>query len=121
MRHQPGWSAWESYVNEELGLSGTPGSGNQWHAKGDGYDPTDSEYALQVESKYTEGLSFGISRKKVNGYAKQAALAGKKFALTVRIWTRGAVEPADYAVIPFEMFVDLIKTAKEAESARQHP
>lgn len=114
MRATPGWSAWESYVNERLGLSSTAGSGNQWFEKGDGVDKSDSEYAFQVESKYTEGVGFRVSRV-VSDYAMQAAMAGKKFALCVRIWGRGQKQPADYAVIPFEVFVDLVERAKEAE------
>ncbi|ACH62164.1 hypothetical protein MYRNA_195 [Mycobacterium phage Myrna] len=114
MRQQPGWEAWESHVNETLGLSGTAGSGNQWYEKGDGVDKSDSEYAFQVESKYTEQTGFRVT-KVVGDYAKQAAMAGKKFALCVRIWGRGQKQPSDYAVIPFEVFVDLVERAKEAE------
>jgi len=119
MRHQPGWSAWESYVNETLGLSATAGSGNQWHEKGDGVDPSDSEYAFQVESKYTEQAGFRVG-KVVADYARQAAMHGKKFALCLRIWSRGQKTPADYAVIPFEVFVDLVQRAKASEETSAH-
>jgi hypothetical protein len=115
MHQQPGWEHWESHVNDRLGLMGTAGSGNQWYEKGDGVDHSDSEYAFQVESKYTEQGSFSLKYKLTGKYAEQAALAGKKFAQCIRIWPRGTVKPQDYAVIPFEVFVDLVERAKAGE------
>ncbi len=111
------WKAWEDHVNECLGLTGTAGSGNQWYEKGDGIDHSDSEYAFQVESKNTEAATFSVNRKVLAGYQDQAANAGKKFALCVRTWGRGESRPADYAVIPFEVFVDLVERAKAGENA----
>lgn len=115
MSKEPGWEAWESFVNEQLGLRPTPGSGNQWYSKGDGIDGSDSEYAVMVESKYTEKASFSINTKLLCNYRDIAFMAGRKFALCVRLWGRGQRQPADFAVIPFDMFVDLIEKAKEWE------
>ncbi|QZE10511.1 holliday junction resolvase [Mycobacterium phage ScoobyDoobyDoo] len=115
---KPGWDVWESYVNETLGLSPTAGSGNQWYEKGDGIDRSDSEYAFQVESKYTEQAGFRVT-KVVGDYARQAAMQGKKFALCLRIWAKGQKIPTDYAVIPFDVFVDLVQRAKEGEQLAQ--
>lgn len=117
MNIQPGWEHWENHVNERLGLQGTAGSGNQWYEKGDGIDRSDSEYAFQVESKYTEQGSFSLKYKLTGKYAEQAALAGKKFAQCIRIWPRGTTQPRDYAVIPFDVFEDLVAKAKEWERA----
>lgn len=116
MNQNPGWEHWENLVNERLGLSATAASGSQWYEKGDGVDRSDSEYAFQVESKYTEQASFSVT-KVVGKYAEQAALAGKKFALCIRVWPRGVLAPRDYAVIPFDVFVDLVERAKAGEDA----
>lgn len=112
---QPGWEVWEKRVNEDLGLTPTAASGSQWYQKGDGVDPSDSEHAYQVDAKYTEKASRSIGYKEFKQLANQAAFAGKKFALPIRIWPRGQVSPADLAVITFEDFVDLVEKAKKWE------
>lgn len=108
MRDQPGWNVWEAEVNDALGLTSTSGSGSQWHDKGDGYTD-DDVYPLQVDAKYTEAVSLSVNAKKIGQWAKQAAESGRNFALPIRFWSRGALHPDDYVVIPFDDYVELVK------------
>lgn len=114
MRHQIGWEAWEQRVNAELGLQPTLASGSQFHDKGDGVDRGQGEYAYMVDAKYTERISFSVGPV-MKKYVMQASMSGKKFALCVRLWARGQVTPQDYAVIPFDDFVDLVEKARHWE------
>jgi hypothetical protein len=115
MREQRGWEAWEKHVNEALSLTPTAASGSQWYQKGDGVDPSDSEHAYQVDAKYTVAMSRSLGIKEWTGLRDQAAFAGKKFALPVRIWPERRPGPLDLAVITFEDFVDLVEKAKKWE------
>lgn len=117
MRPQPGWEAWEKHVNETLGLSATAASGSQWYEKGDGVDKSDSEWAFQVDAKYTDKASRSISIKEWDGLGKLARMAGKKFAIPVRLWPRGALGPTDLVVISLEDFAALVCAAKAGEDA----
>lgn len=114
MRHTKGWRSWEVQVNDELGLDPTVASGSQFHDKGDGVDRSQSGYAYQVDAKYTESGSYSIT-KTMAQWTNQAARSGKKFALCVRIWPRIQAVPSDYAVIPFDDFVDLLDKARNLE------
>lgn len=107
MRYTPGWAPWETHVNERLGLDATVASGSQFYDKGDGVDRGQGEWAYQVDAKYTERASFSIVPE-MAAWVTRAAMSGKKFALAVRIWPRGRPQPADYVVIPFEDFVELV-------------
>jgi len=113
---QPTWEYWENYVNTELGLSATAASGSQWYEKGDGVDPSDSEYAYQVDAKFTEKASRSVSVKEWTQLSNLARMAGKKFALPLRLWPRGTIAPTDLVVISFEDFADLVEKAKRWES-----
>jgi hypothetical protein len=115
MRDVHGWAGWETHVNTELGLTATAGSGNQWYEKGDGIDKSDSEWAYQVDAKFTDKASRSVSIKEFTQLAMQAAMQGKKFALPIRLWPRGKLQPVDLVVITFEDFVELVKIAKGAE------
>lgn len=119
MRSDPGWETWEQHVNTQLGLSGTAGSGNQWFEKGDGIDKSDSEWAYQVDAKYTDKASRSVSIKEFGQLAKQAYMQGKKFALPIRLWPRGQLQPTDLVVITFEDFAALVEAAKAGETHGQ--
>lgn len=119
MRHTPGWEAWEAYVNDVLDLTPTAGSGNQFYEKGDGVDKSDSEWAFQVDAKYTDKASRSVGHKEFGQLAQQARMAGKKFALPIRLWPRGQLMPLDLVVITFADFHGLVETAKEWERHRR--
>lgn len=116
MRDERGWIGWENHVNTALGLSSTAASGSQWYEKGDGIDKSDSEWAFQVDAKFTDKGSRSVSVKEFGQLAMQAAMQGKKFALPIRFWPRKALRPADLVVITFEDFCALVEAAKGAES-----
>jgi len=110
-----GWRPWESYVNLRLGLDPTVASGSQFYDKGDGVDRGRGDWAYQVDAKYTDKASFSVKSKEMNQWVTRARMAGKRFALAVRVWGRGFVQPSDYVVLPFEDFVELLEKAREAE------
>lgn len=116
-----GWETWENFVNNQLGLSSTAGSGNQWFEKGDGIDKSDSEWAYMVDAKFTDKGSRSVSIKEWTSLAKQAWMAGKKFALPVRLWPAKNHQPTDLVVISFEDFCALVTAAKEEEEERPKP
>lgn len=113
----PGWKPWETYVNERLGLDATVASGSQFYDKGDGVDRGRGEWAYQVEAKYTDKISFAVKGKELGQWVTRARMAGKRFALVVRVWGRGYAQPSDYVVLPFEDFVELLAALREAEHA----
>lgn len=117
MRQIPGWSAWETYVNEKLGLEATVASGSQFYDKGDGVDRGQGDWAFQVDAKYTDKLSFPVNRRVLDQYVMRASMAGKRFVLAVRCWGRGHHQPSDFAVIPFELFLAMLERIREAENA----
>lgn len=117
MRHVPGWEPWESYVNERLGLEATVASGSQFYDKGDGVDRGRGDWAFQVDAKYTDKLSFSVNRKLLADYVVRASMSGKRFALAVRCWGRGHHQPADYVVLPFEVFKEMLDIVKEKDCA----
>lgn len=112
MRQVPGWQPWENYVNEQLGLEATVASGSQFYDKGDGVDRSRSEWAYQVDAKYTDKTSFSVNRKLLGDYVVRASMAGKKFAMAVRCWGRGHHQPEDYVIIPFRDFKALLEVAR---------
>ncbi len=119
MRHVPGWQPWESYVNEQLGLDPTVASGNQFYDKGDGVDRSQGEWAFQVDSKYTDKISFSTKAREMTQWATQAMSRGKQFVLAVRCWPRGYHQPVDFAVVPFDTFSSMLSRLKELELAQR--
>jgi hypothetical protein len=119
VRHIPGWSEWEGYVNNRLGLQPTIASGSQFHEKGDGFDTSRGDWAFQVDAKYTEKISYAVRGSTFFEWVWQAVSRGRNFALVVRIWPRGQKQPHDLAVIPFDLLVSMVDRLKELESARQ--
>jgi len=118
MRHVPGWQPWETYVNEQLGLDPTVASGSQFHDKGDGVDRV-GDWPFQVDSKYTDKLSYSIKTKDMRTWIDQAHRVGRHFALAVRCWARGYPQPHDYVVIEFELFKAMRDRIKELEDAQR--
>jgi hypothetical protein len=116
----PGWEAWEDEVNKALGLSSTVGSGSQAYDPGDGTDRRHhsvTDYALQVDAKYTERTSFSLNSKLIRQWSDRALAQGKRFVLPVRFWTKGSNAPEDYVVIPFDDFVGLVECYRRSEAA----
>lgn len=116
---QPTWEYWENEVNEALGLSSTAGSGSQACDPGDGTDRRHhmvTDYAIQTDAKFTEGLSFPVNAKKLNQWCDRALAQGKRFILPVRIWQRGTRQPSDYVVVPWQDYLMLVEAYRERES-----
>lgn len=117
MRNQRGWRPFEDYVNELLGLDATVASGSQFYDKGDGVDRSESDFAIQADAKYTEGLSFSVSHKLMYQWATRARQSGKRFVLAVRLWSPVLNSPDDFVVLSLNDFAELLEKAREAESA----
>ena len=111
------WEKFEHYCREILGLAGTPGSGNQWHDKGDGttravYDP----WPLQIDAKTTIGKTFSINRSQLEDWIDQATSSGRRFAMPVRFLANARKPDYDFVVIDFNDFAELVDLAREKKS-----
>ena len=108
------WEKFEHYCREILGLAGTPGSGNQWHDKGDGttrdvYDP----WPLQIDAKTTVGRTFSINRSQIEDWIDQAVSSGRRFAMPVRFLKTRYKGDTDIVVLDFNDFAELVDTARQ--------
>lgn len=107
------WEKFEQYCRETLGLAGTPGSGNQWHDKGDGttrdvYDP----WPLQIDAKTTIGKSFSINRNQIEDWIDQAVSSGRRFAMPVRFLKTRYKGDTDLVVMDFNDFAELVDISR---------
>lgn len=107
------WEKFEHYCREILGLEGTPGSGNQWHDKGDGttrdvYDP----WPIQIDAKTTMGKTFSINRNQIEDWIDQAVSSGRRFAMPVRFLKTRYKGDTDLVVIDFNDFAELVDTSR---------
>lgn len=110
------WEVHEAFVNEVLGLSGTPGSGSQWHSQGDGVDnrhPDDSFFPLLVDCKCTQKASFSIKLKTLTQWRTTAWELGKRFIMPIRFHDRGARRSVDYVLLELNDFVELLEMARD--------
>jgi len=113
-----GWQAFEKHCNQLLGLQPTISSGSQWHDPGDGVDRrhyTATDYALMIDAKYTEASSFTVRASKMHEWVIRAQLAGKRFALPVRLMPRWADTPEDYIVVPLDDYAELLAKVRARE------
>jgi hypothetical protein len=113
-----GWSAFERYVNDKLGLRATSASGSQPHDPGDGTDyrhHSETDYALQVDAKYTVKSSFSVNHAFVRKSWERAAAQGKNFALPIRFADEAADDVDDWVVIPFDDYVALVEEFRKGE------
>jgi len=111
----PTWEQWERDLQERLGLDSTPASGARWQAPGDAVDnshPQDSSFALLLDAKLTEKISYSIGRKFWNQWQAKAAEAGKRFIMPIRMWPRGEAKPTDVVVVGLDDFVELVEMAR---------
>ncbi|QDH91798.1 hypothetical protein SEA_PHRAPPUCCINO_123 [Mycobacterium phage Phrappuccino] len=114
MKH---WEEHEGFVNEYLGISGTPASGSQWHAEGDGVDnrhPDEAVFPLIVDCKLTEKKSFSLKAQVLEQWHQKAMLLGKRFAMPIRFWKPGSRVYADYILVGLPDFKEVL------DAARQH-
>lgn len=122
MRHVLGWAAFEAYVNGKLGLEATLASGSQDHDKGDGVDrshPDETDYALQIDAKYTVKASFAVNRRFMDQCWERARLSGKRFALPIRFADERKGQVSDYIVVPFDDYTELLNAYREQEIVDQ--
>lgn len=118
MRYELGWEAFEHYVNKALGLQATIASGSKAYDPGDGVDRrhhTETDYAVQVDAKYSEKASYAVSAKLMRQWCQRAAEAGKRFILAVRLVDGGGREVHDYVVVPLQDYVMLLESYRKAE------
>lgn len=118
MRHELGWESFERYVNKALRLQATIASGSKAYDPGDGVDRrhhTETDYAIQVDAKYSEKASFPVNAKLMRQWCQRAAEAGKRFVLAVRLVDSGGREVHDYVVVPLQDYVALLEVYREAE------
>ena len=102
------WRSAEAKAQEVLRLVGTPGSGNQWYAKGDSVG-TDSGNLLDlmVETKSTQNKSYSVRRDWVAEYRKTAMMVDKVFALHIQFQKAGG-KPQDYILLELGDFAEMI-------------
>lgn len=118
MRALRGWRAFEDHVNSLLGLESTVASGSQFYDKGDGVDRSESDFAVQVDAKYTEKRSHSVNAQLMRQWAARAALSGKRFVLAIRIWEPSLNYGDDYVVLRLDDFAELLAKLKEADGGR---
>lgn len=121
MRRELGWEPWERAVNKALGLKATIASGSKAYDPGDGVDRrhhNETDYAIQVDAKYTEKASFPVNSKLMRQWTQRASEAGKRFVLAVRLVDGGGLEVHDYVVVPFQDYLELLERYREAERGR---
>jgi hypothetical protein len=68
----------EKRVADQVGGKVTPGSGNQWHTKGDVQSAS-----LQVENKRTDTGRYTLKAQELRRYRILAAKAGRRFVMQV--------------------------------------
>jgi len=108
----PQWRRWEARVNELLGLQPTPASGARWHAIGDGADnDPDSRFALMVDCKATERVSFSLRARDLAQWVRRAAECGRRFAMPIRF--HGGPHPGDYILLEINDFAELLELARK--------
>lgn len=120
MRHVLGWAAFEAHINHLLSLSPTIASGSQPHDPGDGVDRRhyhETDYALQVDAKYTIKGSFAVNRAFMRKSWERAANAGKAFALPIRFADEHTGTVEDYVVLPLDDYVGLLQAHRDGERA----
>ena len=104
----PDWRAAEKRAQDALGLVGTPGSGNQWYAKGDSVGTDgDDLLDLMVETKSTLAKSYSVKRDWVAEYRNKAMMDGKIFALHIEFQEPGKA-PIGYVMLELGDFAELV-------------
>jgi hypothetical protein len=106
------WEVWEDTVQKDLGLAGSPGSGNQWHAISDGHTldhPADNDFRLMVDCKSTTRKSFSLGRQVLAQWVGNAGQQGCRFALPLRFLpVTPTGQPEDYVVIPYDDYLEMM-------------
>lgn len=117
MPPEKNWERHEREVQELLGLSATPGSGNQWHSPSDGVDNThysSATFPLMVDCKCTVNKSYSVTREFMAKWREKAEMAGKRFALPIRFAEKDprSHRHEDYIVLTLDDFAELLELAK---------
>lgn len=86
----------ESRTADQVGGRITPGSGNQWHSKGDV-----QTRELQVENKRTDSGRYTLKAQELRRYRILAMKAGKRFAMQIDLSDDSRDQ---YILIPVEDF-----------------
>lgn len=90
----------ETRVAADLGGRRQPGSGSQWHSKGDVSTPT-----YLVECKQTDKGSYGLKLDTLRKIEREAAAAGKEPLFQVEFHGTGRID--QYVVISYGTFLSL--------------
>lgn len=103
----PDWRSAEKKAQKVLGLSPTPGSGNQWYSKGDSVGSNTNDLLdLMVETKSTDKKSYSVRRDWLAEYRDMAMENGKVLALHIQFQEPGR-SPQDYILLELGDFVEL--------------
>lgn len=98
------WRKKERELISDLGGRGTPGSGNQWFAKGDG-----DNKLFKFEVKTTEHNSYSLKNETLKKIESEALFAHRSAATILDINGYQCV------VVPFKLFQQMAKCWEEAQ------
>jgi len=112
----PLWKTFERYVQQLLRLDSTPGSGNQFYARGDAVDtrhPAQTAVPMLADCKCTEKGSFSLNHAFLLAESERADYLGQRFVIPIRFITGSAVD--DYIVLRLNDFAELLDLARRTE------
>lgn len=115
----PKWEKWEKEIQALYGLDSAPGSGNQFNAPGDAVNntnPHESSFRLFIDCKYTEKLSYSLTRRLWETWSERAAEHGKRPAIAIRWDNEMLLHPKDVVVIDPNDLAELIAKAEKLDA-----
>ena len=89
----------EKGVAADLGGKTQPGSGNQWHSKG---DVSAKDYLVECKSTVNDSISVKVAV--LEKIENEAILAGKQPVLQLEFQGKRRIQK--YAVIPYDLFLE---------------
>ena len=101
----------EERLSETVGFKQTPGSGNRdWPSlKGDGSHPR-----FMFELKETQRANISVGERVVSKLYREASNVGKDPVLVLSAYGLPDPLPKDWAVVPIDIFMMLLKAFEEA-------
>lgn len=99
----------EKQTAKELGGKRQPGSGNQWHSKGDV-----KSGKLLIECKVTEGEGYRLTKKDLKEHELSAAQMRREPAWKITFLGPGVIQ-RHYAVISWERYLELLELESKDE------
>lgn len=97
----------ERRLAKDLGGKVQPGSGNQWHSKGDVKVKRKSGDRWLIEAKHTEKKQFTLKEQVLKENILHATMEGAKSVVQVEFGNNR------YAIVEWHHFQDLLEKAEE--------